>query len=164
MTANTHRPYVAVVAGGLAAGVFDIIYAFVLSGMRGGKPLGVLQSIASGVLGAEAYKGGATTAALGLALHLGITIFAALLFLLAARRSALIQRHYILFGLMFGVLVYLVMNFAVLPLSAVPFKIKYTGVDILQGFVSHALLVGLPIAWCWHRYDFNPTLRAPSAA
>ena len=116
------------------------------------------------MLGAEAYKGGVAAGALGLALHLGITIVAALVFLLAARRSALIQRHYIFFGLMFGVLVYLVMNFAVLPLSAVPFKIKYTGVDILQGFVSHALLVGLPIAWCWHRFDFNPTLRAPSAA
>jgi hypothetical protein len=48
--------------------------------------------------------------------------------------------------------------------TARSFKIKYTGVDILQGFVSHALLVGLPIAWFWHRFDFNPSLRAPNAA
>ncbi|MEO8739600.1 MAG: hypothetical protein ABI537_07855 [Casimicrobiaceae bacterium] len=161
MTVNTYRPYLAVVAGGLAAGIFDIVYAFVLSGMHGGNPLGLLQSIASGVLGAQAYKGGLPTAVLGLALHLGITIVAALVFVAAAGRSALIQRHYILVGMLFGVVVYLVMNFFVLPLSAVPFKIRFTSVDIAQGFVSHALLVGLPIAWCWHRYASSPARATP---
>ena len=147
-------PTVAVVAGGLAAGILDIVYAFILANVRGGTPLQVLQSIASGLLGGEAYKAGVAAAALGLALHLGITIAAAAIFVVAGRRSALIRRHYILFGLAYGILVYLVMNFAVLPLSAVPFKIKYTAAVILQGFVSHALLVGLPIAWCAHRFAF----------
>ena len=115
MTTITKQQYFAVVAGGLAAGAFDLVYAFVLAAIGGSTPLKILQSIASGVLGANAFKGGVAAAILGLALHLGITVVAAAMFFVAARRSTIVQRHYILFGLMFGILVYLAMNFAVLP-------------------------------------------------
>ena len=49
-------------------------------------------------------------------------------------------------GTIFGICVYLVMNFVVLPLSAVPFKLSYPPATLFQGFVSHAILVGIPIA------------------
>jgi hypothetical protein len=49
-------------------------------------------------------------------------------------------------------------NFVVLPLSAVPFHLKYTPQSLLQGFVSHALLVGIPIDLCVRRFSFY---RAP---
>lgn len=149
------RPYLAVVAGGLAAGALDILYAFVLAGMSGSTPLRILQSVASGLLRKQAFAGGAATGALGLALHLGITIVAAGIYFVAAKHIAVVRRHYVVSGLAFGILVYLAMNFAVLPLSAVPFKIKYTTSVVLQGFISHALLVGLPIAWCLQRLAFN---------
>jgi hypothetical protein len=149
------RPFLGVLLGGLAAGILDIVYAFVLVGFSANALVRVLQSIASGLLGSESFKGGPATAALGLALHLGITIAAAAVYFLFARKSTLVQRHYLLFGALFGVLVYLAMNFVVLPLSAVPFKIKYTTLAVLQGFVSHALLVGLPIAWCLRRFAFD---------
>jgi hypothetical protein len=141
--------------GGFVAGVLDIVYAFVLAAMRGRGPLVVLQSVASGLLGSGAYKGGVATGALGLSLHLGITVAAASLYYLAARRSTLMQGHFVACGLLFGVLVYLFMNFVVLPLSAVPFQLKYTPAVVLQGFVSHAVLVGLPIAWFLQHLAFN---------
>ena len=150
-----YRPYLGVLLGGLVAGIFDIVYAFVLVGFSGNAPVRLLQSIASGLLGSEAFKGGLATGALGLALHLGITIAAAAVYFLFASKSTFVQRHYLLFGALFGILVYLAMNFVVLPLSAVPFKIKYTTLVVLQGFVSHALLVGLPIAWCIRRFAFR---------
>jgi hypothetical protein len=140
-----------VLLGGLLAGVLDIVYAFVLASMRGGTALGTLQSIASGLLGRDAYKGGVATGALGLALHLAILIIAAGIYWFAARNSTFIRRHVWICGAAFGVLVYLFMNFVVLPLSAVPFHITYTPMVILQGFISHALLVGLPIALCVRR-------------
>jgi hypothetical protein len=152
--------------GGFVAGVLDIVYAFVLADMRGRGPLVVLQSVASGLLGSSAYKGGVSTGVLGLSLHLGITVAAAWLYFLAAKRSTLMQRRFVACGLLFGVLVYLFMNFVVLPLSAVPFHIKYTPAVVLQGFVSHAVLVGLPIAWCLKRLAFNaaqPQKRAATA-
>jgi hypothetical protein len=151
----------AVLAGGLAAGVLDIVYAFVLAAMRGGTPVRVLQSVASGLLGAPAYKGGAATATLGLALHLGITIVAAGVYLLAARRVPSMRRHPVWAATLFGMLVYLVMNFVVLPLSAVPFKLSYPPAALIQGFVSHAVLVGWPIAFCLHRLHFDTRVAAP---
>jgi hypothetical protein len=42
--------------------------------------------------------------------------------------------------------VYLFMNFVVLPLSAFPFTLSYTPMRLLEGFGSHALFVGVPIA------------------
>ena len=144
-----------ILIGGLTAGVLDILYAFVLAALRGGTPLRVLQSVAGGMLGSLAYKGGAATGALGLGLHLGITVVASALYFQAVKRSPLVRERFIAFGSAFGVLVYLFMNFLVLPLSAVPFKITYTPLMLLQGFVSHALLVGIPIAWALHRFSFG---------
>lgn len=151
----TTRFGVGIFLGGLVAGVLDIVYAFVLAAMHGRGPLVVLHSVASGLLGSSAYKGGVATGALGLSLHLGITVAAAWLYFLAAKRSPLMQRRFVGCGLLFGVLVYLFMNFVVLPLSAVPFHIKYTPGVVLQGFVSHAVLVGLPIAWLLQRFAFS---------
>jgi hypothetical protein len=144
-----------ILIGGLAAGVLDILYAFVLAALRGGTPLRVLQSVASGVLGSSAYKGGAAAAALGLGLHLGITVAASAIYFEVARRSPVVRERFIAFGSVFGVLVYLFMNFVVLPASAVPFKVTYTPPVLMQGFVSHALLVGIPIAWALRRFSFG---------
>jgi hypothetical protein len=149
------RTYIGILLGGLTAGVLDIVYAFVLAGLRGSDPLRVLQSVASGLLGSESFKGGLATGVLGLSLHLGITLAAAAVYFFVAGTSTFVQRHYVLFGALFGILVYVAMNFLVLPLSAVPFKITYTLPVILQGFVSHAVLVGLPIAWCLRRFSFG---------
>ena len=46
----------ALAAGTLAVGVLDILDAFIFFGLRGAKPIGILQSIASGVLGRAAYQ------------------------------------------------------------------------------------------------------------
>lgn len=44
------------------------------------------------------------------------------------------------------------MSHVVVPLSAAAFRIPFNLPTALQGFLSHALLVGLPNAWfsrCW---------------
>jgi hypothetical protein len=160
----TRRVYFGILLGGMLAGALDIVYAFVLAAMRSRTPLTVLQSVASGLLGATAYKGGLATGILGLALHLAITVVAAWAYWLAASRSPLLQRSFVACGLLFGVLVYLFMNFVVLPLSAVPFQLQYTPAIVLQGFVSHALLVGLPIAWCLQHFGLRSLPGSQNAA
>ncbi len=147
----------AVLAGGLAAGVLDIVYAIVSVGMRGRSPQWVLQSVASGLLGSEAFNGGWASAMLGLAAHFLIATGAAGVFALAACCADVLRKHWVASGLMFGVGVYLVMNFVVLPLSAVPFRITYTWAVLAQGFVSHALLVGLPISAAVRRLVLTPS-------
>ena len=102
-----NRAYTGVLVGGLLAGVLDIVYAFILAAPRGATPLRVLQSIASGVLGSGAYRGGIATGVLGLALHLTITVVAAWIFWFSVRRSIHLVRNILWCGLVFGVLVYL---------------------------------------------------------
>jgi hypothetical protein len=84
--------------------------------------------------------------ALGLVAHFTIAIGAAGTYWLASRRLAVLRERPVLGGLAFGVLVFLFMNFVVLPLSAYPFHPQYPPAVLARGFLSHALLVGLPIA------------------
>ena len=80
----------------------------------------VLKFIASGLLGAAAFQGGAAIAALGLALHFVIALGAAAVYWAASRRIAFLATHPVPSGLLYGVAVYFFMNLVVIPLSAVP--------------------------------------------
>jgi hypothetical protein len=134
----------AILLGGFIAGTLDITYAILR--VFGRSAEWVLQSVASGLLGMNAFTGGAASAALGLAAHYSIATAAAGIYFLAARRIAFLTTHAVIAGAVFGALVYLFMNFVVLPLSAFPFKLAYPPLTILEGFTSHAIFVGIPIA------------------
>jgi hypothetical protein len=128
-----------IVWGGLAAGVGDSLLALVLYRL----PLPVIyQSVAAGLLGRDAYRGGLATAALGFGLHFFIATTAAAVYVGASRRLPLLVRRPVACGLGFGVAVYLFMKYVVLPLSAVPRLGPFEPAAML----GHALLVGLPIA------------------
>ena len=136
----------AIVAGGVVAGSFDITYAIVFSGIRGVPAIRVLQSVAGGLLGKAAYEGGLGTAALGLLLHFSIAFAWAAIFHAASRRVPGLSRRPAIAGPLFGVLVYLVMYFAVIPLSAYPRKVTYTPFLVGINLFVHMFLIGLPIA------------------
>jgi hypothetical protein len=147
-----NRFWIAVAAGGALAGTLDIIYACVwLWSMHGKAPLWVLQSVATGWLGKAAFTGGVAAGALGLASHYAISVAAAATYGYASRSVAFLSTHWLVAGALFGVLVYLFMNFVVIPLSAAPFKPSLDPNVIAQGFVSHALLFGIPIAGLMRR-------------
>ena len=67
----------ALVIGAIAA-VTEMVPVFPIQAALGVSPRLVLQSIASGVLGRQAYSGGAATVLLGVAFHLLISVVAAL--------------------------------------------------------------------------------------
>jgi hypothetical protein len=141
--------WIPALAGGLLAGTLDLIYAFVwMAAFHDKSPLWVLQSVASGWNGKAAFEGGALAGAVGFASHFGISIAAAGLYTVASRGLPLLREHWIVCGTLFGVLVYLFMNFVVISLSAAPFKPSAAAAVIVRGFISHALLFGIPIAWC----------------
>ena len=137
----------AILLGGMTAGVLDIADAIVVTAARGGDAIRMLQSIASGVLGAPAYDGGLPTAALGLALHFFIATCAAAAYWLASRRLRVLVDRPVLCGLAFGVAVWAVMQHLVLPLTfgrraptqPLPLLLNQIGIHILG--------VGLPIAY-----------------
>jgi len=141
------RAFDTVVLGGLAAGVLDILDAFIVTSLNGGTPIRVLHAIASGVVGRSAYQGGMTTAAVGLVLHFVISFGAATTYFLASRKLPVMLRHWVPAGLAFGLAVWVFMYYVVLPvtfgrpntLPPLPQLINQLGI--------HALGVGLPIAW-----------------
>lgn len=141
-----------VVVGGFVAATLDIIYACVRNAGFGRSPTWVLQSVASGWQGRGAFDGGLASAALGLGSHYLILLVAAFLYLLASRRVPSMRTRAVAFGALFGIGVYLFMNFVVLPLSAFPFKLSYPAMRLIEGFASHALFVGIPIAVAIRRF------------
>ncbi len=142
----------AILWGGLAAGVLDISAAFVNSGLRGRSPLWVLQSIASGLLGPESFKGGLGTAALGTACHFLIAFVACAVYYVASRRAPFLLQYFILSGLLYGVVVYGFMNLVVLRI-AFHNKILYTPSTVITGLLIIMICVGLPISVIVHHYS-----------
>lgn len=147
------RHIAGIIIGGLTAAILDILYAMILTSMAGHGPLAAMQAVASGLLGAAAFQGGISTAAFGLFVHCIILIVAAVIYYAVSLGLPILRTRAIACGLLFGVLVYLFMNFIVLPLSAIPFTITYTPWKLLQGFISHGILVGLPIALMIRRFS-----------
>lgn len=136
----------AILIGGAIAGTLDITYAIGFSALRGVPPIRILQSVASGLLGAPAFQGGVPTAALGLVLHFFIAFSAAAIFYLASKAIPALTRHPVVSGLFYGFLIYAVMNLVVLPLSAYPRKVSFPLLVLLTGLFVHMFFIGLPIS------------------
>jgi len=137
-----------IVIAGLTAGALDITYAFIIWGLRGVTPIRIGQSIASGLLGREAAVGGGTAMGLfGLLLHFILATIIAAIYYGAARNVRLLVDRAVPCGIAFGLVTYGVMNYVVMPLSAIgavgdsgPAYIRITGILV------HMFLIGLPIA------------------
>jgi hypothetical protein len=134
-----------ILIAGLAAGFLDIAAAFVIHGSRGVAPGRILQYIASGLLGPAAFQGGLRTMALGAALHFFIALCAAATYYLLTRAMRRMERWPVPSGVLYGSLVYVVMNHVVVPLSAVKAR-PATAAAVLEGVAIHMLCIGLPIA------------------
>jgi hypothetical protein len=141
-------PSIAVVAGGLAAGVIDIAFACTFWALKAGvRPARIFQSVAAGLIGRPAaVAGGAQTAALGLALHFFIAL--TVVYFAAARYAEALWRRPWAFGSLYGVAVFGVMHYIVVPLSAAggggvaPFDLLWDGLSL----VVHAFGIGVPVA------------------
>jgi hypothetical protein len=143
----------AITTGALIAGVLDATFAVILDVLilRAFSLLGVLQWIATGVLGSGAFSGGLATAALGVAIHFALAFFFATLYYVAAQRIAPLRSNAITFGLIYGAGIWLVMDLIVLPHSGVPAS-PFNPVVFTAFLIDHAAFVGLPIALAVKRY------------
>lgn len=107
----------AIVAGGLIAGTIDIGAASIIFRI---SPLVVLQSVAGGLVGpSAAHAGGLRIVLLGLALQWLMSLLIAAIYCVAALNLMWLLSKPILSGLTYGVAVFFVMNYVVVPLSAI---------------------------------------------
>src|SRR5258708_22305714 len=113
------KAFLAIFWGGLACGVFDISQAMIAWYLQvGAKPIRIWQSVASGLLGPDAFKGGLKTAIIGGALHFLIAFTAAAVYWVASRKLTFMTQNAVISGMLYGGCVWLLMNFFVLPLSS----------------------------------------------
>jgi len=140
------RPWLFVLYGGLTAGTLDIVFACTFWGVKAGVPATrILQSIAAGLLGKASYAGGVRTAALGLALHYFIAISMSIAWFRVAAFWNRLRAQPVPFGMAYGLLLYWIMNYVVVPLSAAGPGSK-NPLWVTLSIAVHMFLIGLPIA------------------
>jgi hypothetical protein len=136
----------ALLFGTLTVGTLDILDAIVFFGVRNHvAPIRIFQSIAAGLLGRAAFSGGVRTALLGALLHYFIAFSIVAVFLVLSRTIPLLRQRAVVSGILYGIGVYLFMNFVVLPLSNAgrgPFVLPV----VINGVFIHVLGVGVPAA------------------
>jgi hypothetical protein len=136
----------AIAVGGGIAGTLDLLQACILFGWD--IPL----VIAAGLLGRQAFNGGAGTYIAGVCLHYFIACSAAAIYCAASRKLTFLREHPLVCGLFFGGAVQEVMNLVVLPLSALHSRGPFTLHDLILGLAVHMVVIGLPIAFSVRRF------------
>jgi hypothetical protein len=139
-----YHPGMAILIGGLVAGILDITAAILVTLWYGGSPVRMLQGIASAAIGKSAFDGGMQTALIGLAFHFLIAYTATAVFYLASRKIRFLTEQPVVAGLLYGIAVYCFMFFVVQPLAGI--HPKFTMVSVPRSVIVHMLCVGLPIA------------------
>jgi hypothetical protein len=141
----------AILSAWLTAGSLDILAAITHAGLHDVPATSVLKAVASGVMGAAAFRGGNVAALTGLGLHFAIMLVIVLCSWHLMQRFAWLATKPWRTGAALGLGIYAVMNLAVLPLSAIAYKPSYSWSSLLIGIAIHIMCVGLPIAWILQR-------------
>lgn len=144
MTARTVTPqhsihWSQVFLGGLLIALGDMSFAItVWFSWTAAGFVSVFQTIAVGVLGKASHDDGVPAAVLGAALHLFMATLFVVIYTLVARRVPAILRRPLLLGPAYGVVLYIVMNFVVMPLSRVNASPSFKHLDtIAYSVIAH---------------------------
>ncbi|HWX67816.1 MAG TPA: hypothetical protein VNZ27_15470 [Rhodanobacter sp.] len=143
MTTTRIATLTAILCSGFVAGTIDIGSAAVINGM---SPLIILRAIASGLLGKAAFQGGMPISLLGLGLQWAMSLLIAAIFVFAAGQMAWIKRRWVIAGVLYGVVVFGVMEYVVVPLSAAWPKPHFTTQSFIENLLA-MLLFGLIVAF-----------------
>jgi hypothetical protein len=139
----------AVLFGGLIAGTVDIGAASLISGL---SPTTIAQFIAGGLLGKAALSGGAQTAALGVGLQWAMSIVIAAIYVFASTRMRALRQQWALWVILYGIPVYFVMTYVVVPLSAWHRVAEFSLVPFAEN-IAAMMVFGLIVAYFASRTD-----------
>jgi len=135
--------WVTVIVAGFVAGTLDIGAAALINLVSPGR---VLRFIAGGLLGKEALAGGALVALLGLVLQWAMSLLIAGVYVIASRWFPVMRRSWVVGGLCYGVVIFLVMNYVVVPLSAWARFPSFTATTFIANLIA-MLVFGLIVAF-----------------
>ena len=137
----------AILIGGTIAATIDYSWAVSMYGW------GMARGIAAGLLGRDAFQGGTGTVLFGTALHFFIMYGMASVYFAASRQWIFMKQNWIVCGLLFGIVQFLVMNFVVLPLSALHVVKDIVRFNMLRDIIVNMFIIGLPIAYSVKRFS-----------
>lgn len=140
---------------GFIAGTLDIVSATIHFLVRH-PDMGIsdlLVRIASGAFGKEAFNGNPLMPWLGLLFHYIIAYSFTLLFFILYGRIAVIRKQPLVSGLLYGIVVWSIMQFIVLPLTYIPTgTLNLANINTLIGIVILMIMIGIPAALGARRY------------
>jgi hypothetical protein len=143
MSARARAFVIAVLCGGLISGTIDIGSAVLVSGK---SFVYILHAIAGGLLANDSFAGGTNTAILGLVLQELMSLLIAAIYVGASILMPTLRRSWFGWGLAYGVVVFFVMNYVVVPLSAWHHTPHFSTKSFVGNLLA-MLLYGLIIAF-----------------
>jgi hypothetical protein len=142
------------------AGSLDISSAFLHYYYKTGKnPLKVLNYVAGGIFGKDAFTGGSGTEVTGLLLHYFIALCWTVLFFFICPYLIRWVKSTVLAGLLYGVFVWAFMNFVVVRLSALPTP-AFVLSNALVAMLIIMFAVGLPVSIIISKYYRDKEIKA----
>lgn len=142
------KPFAALLILALMFGTLDIMDGMLFWGLSMDVgPADVLQGIASGLLGQDAYHGGLGTAALGaLIQYCGFFCLLGFSRLLAARFPVFGESP-MAFGLGYGLAGFFVIHYLILPMTAFHIVAGFYPGVFANALLAQTLSIGLPVAY-----------------
>ena len=151
---KSQHPYTAILGGTLVAGtVLEawMLFSFTVI-LRTFSPLEALQWDASNLLGDAAFAQGFGSATAGLLMHYLVALVWSAVYVFLFARQRIVDMHPLLNGALFGVFVWFVMTFVVLPLG-VGNHLQVNALGILSGVAAHVVFFGMPLAYVVRRLE-----------
>ena len=144
---KTFHPFQALLILALTFSTLDILDATLFWGLSMGVgPVDVLQGIASGLVGSEAYHGGIPAAVLGAVLqYCGFFCLLGGFQLLAARFPVFAEKP-MAFGLGYGLASFIAVHYLILPLTAFHIVAGFYPGVFANALLAQTLLIGVPSA------------------
>jgi hypothetical protein len=131
--------------GGLVAGTVDIGAACLINHVG---PAVIMKAIAAGLYGKAAFEGGAMVAAIGLGLQWIMALIIAAIFVGVVRLLRWPRSRWAIAGIAAGPVIYVVMTFVVVPLSAAHGKMHLTLAGVAENLAA-MVVFGLIVAGAW---------------
>jgi hypothetical protein len=151
-TSTVVRPAMLLAGGAVYVGTLDLAFACGYWGVLHGVPAArIIQVIASGVLGGRSFDEGIHSVLLGLLLQYTISfVMVWAYYVVSGWIPALVRRGIWIYGVLYGLWLYVAMNDIVVPLSA---AMKGSTIPswVAGSILESALLIGPPIAWIARR-------------
>ena len=136
----------AIIRAWLIVGTLDIIAAFLQYYLKTkNSPVIVLQYIASGVFGDDAYTGGLQMTIWGLLFHYVIALAFTALFFRLFRALPFIRRMGVLSGILYGIFMWSVTQFIVIPLSNIPGVAPLKATSVATAVAILIICIGIPL-------------------